>query len=115
PACCGPRLCSPGRARWGRWGTGALREESAAWRPVPQATAAHGPAVIESWTVGYPRSGPPAGVVAGRLADGGGRFLARAADGDTALLGLLSSADPAGQQILARSADGVNYVTLARG
>jgi len=102
-------------APWRPAESAALQEQVAAWPPVPQAAAADGPAVIESWTVRYGRSGPPAGVVAGRLADGGERFLARAADGDTALLELLSSGDPAGKRILARNSDGINVVTLARG
>jgi acetyl-CoA C-acetyltransferase len=94
----------------------ALQQQVASWPPVPQATAADGPAVIESWTVRYPKSGPPAGVVAARLDGGhGARFLARAADGDTALLELLSSGDPAGQRVMARPENGINYVTLARG
>ena len=45
-------------APWRPSENAALQEQVAAWPPVPQATAADGPAVIESWTVAYPRSGP---------------------------------------------------------
>ena len=73
----------------------------------------HGPAVIESWTVAYPRSGPPAGVVAGRLDGSSARFLARADPADQDLAALLTEGDPAGHRVTAHSADGVNHVTLA--
>jgi acetyl-CoA C-acetyltransferase len=102
-------------APWRRAESAALQEQVAAWPPVPQAATADGPAVIESWTVRYPRSGPPAGVVAGRLADGNARFLARADPADPDLAALLTEGQPAGHRVTARSADGVNHVTLARG
>jgi acetyl-CoA C-acetyltransferase len=108
-------VCSTAPAPWRPSASRELQQQVAAWPPVPQATAADGPAVIESWTVRYPRPGPPAGVVAGRLDGSGARFLARADDADSALLELLSSGDPAGQRILARTADGINQATLARG
>ena len=108
-------VCSTAPAPWRPTESAVLQEQVAAWPPVPQAAAADGPAVIESWTVRYPRSGPPAGVVAGRLTgSGNARFLARADPADEDLAALLTSGDPAGHRITARSADGVNHVTLAR-
>jgi acetyl-CoA C-acetyltransferase len=101
-------------APWRPSESAALQEQVAAWQAVPKAGAADGPAVIESWTVRYSRNGPPAGVVAGRLQDGSNaRFLARADPADTDLAALLSEGDPAGRRVTARSADGVNHVTLA--
>jgi acetyl-CoA C-acetyltransferase len=107
-------VCSTAPAPWRPPENAALQEQVAAWPPVPQATAAHGAAVIESWTVAYPRSGPPAGVVAGRLDGSSARFLARADPADQDLAALLTEGDPAGHRVTARSADGVNHVTLAR-
>ena len=52
--------------------------------------------------------------VAGRLADGNARFLARADPADQDLAALLTEGDPAGHRVTAHSADGVNHVTLAR-
>jgi len=78
---------------------------------APQAPHADGWATVESYTVVHARDGARAGFVVGRLDAGGGRFAARARDGDEDMLALLGSEQPVGQRVFVRSSGLVNQVT----
>ncbi|WP_433598209.1 acetyl-CoA acetyltransferase [Nocardia sp. CA-135953] len=86
-----------------------LQEELNAVPSVETAVQADGPARIETYTVKYERSGPT-GIVVGRL-DDGRRFLATVAPQDTDLLALLTTGDPVGHPVFARSDGRGNVVT----
>lgn len=73
---------------------------------------ADGWATIETFTAVYGRSGPPTGVVVGRLESDGTRFVARTERGDDELLDLLTTGDPVGTRVYARSFGYGNRVTL---
>jgi acetyl-CoA C-acetyltransferase len=89
----------------------ALQAEVDAWAAPAQADRADGWATIETYTVTHGRTGSRTGVVVGRLEDDGRRFLARADDGDDDVLGLLSTGEPIGQRVFARSTERGNRVT----
>ena len=93
----------------------ALQAEVDAWPAPAQAGRADGWATIETYTVTHGRAGNRTGVVVGRLADDGRRFLARTDDGDDDgdddVLGLLSTGEPIGQRVFVRSTEGGNRVT----
>ncbi|WP_250030076.1 acetyl-CoA acetyltransferase [Paractinoplanes maris] len=75
--------------------------------PAPgEATAADGPAVIETWTVKHGRDGSREGIVLGRLEDDGRRFVARA----DAVLDLLSEGEPIGARVTVKSTEDGNVV-----
>ncbi|MCP2252576.1 acetyl-CoA C-acetyltransferase [Prauserella aidingensis] len=73
---------------------------------------ADGWATIETFTAVYGRSGAPQGVVVGRLESDGTRFVARTERGDDELLDLLTTGDPVGTRVYARSFGYGNRVTL---
>lgn len=80
-------------------------------RPAPaRAARADGPATIEASTVVHDRAGERTGVVIGRLHDDGRRFVALAAG--TELVELLSTGEPVGAGVVARSTRDVNRVEL---
>lgn len=74
-----------------------------AWPAPATAEHANGWARIETWTVSYGRDGAGTGIVVGRLEDDDRRFLAQVVPGDEELLKLLTTGDPAGTRVLARS------------
>ncbi|MCP2179763.1 acetyl-CoA acetyltransferase [Prauserella alba] len=73
---------------------------------------ADGWATIETFTAVHGRSGPPRGVVVGRLEADGTRFVAGTERGDDELLDLLTTGDPVGTRVYARSFGYGNRVTL---
>ncbi|MGY1753415.1 acetyl-CoA acetyltransferase [Blastococcus sp. SYSU D01042] len=87
-----------------------LQAQVDAWPAPPQAERADGAATIETFTVKHGRAGERTGIVVGRLADDGRRFLARTDDGDDELLDLLSAGDPIGQSVRVRATDRGNRV-----
>jgi acetyl-CoA C-acetyltransferase len=89
----------------------ALQAEVDAWPAPAQAGRADGWATIETYTVTHGRAGDRTGVVVGRLEADGRRFLGRTDDGDDEVLGLLSTGEPIGQRVFARSTEGGNRVT----
>ncbi|MBJ7450810.1 MAG: acetyl-CoA acetyltransferase [Blastococcus sp.] len=89
----------------------ALQAEVDGWPAPAQAARADGWATIETYTVTHGRTGSRTGVVVGRLEADGRRFLARTDDGDDDVLGLLSTGEPIGQRVFARSTEGGNRVT----
>ncbi|GAA1912746.1 hypothetical protein GCM10009837_41750 [Streptomyces durmitorensis] len=89
----------------------ALQAEVDALPAVEEARLADGWATVETWTVKYGRDGARTGIVIGRLEADGRRFVARAADGDKALLDLLSTGEPSGTRVYARSFGTGNRVT----
>jgi len=78
-----------------------------------QAQHADGWATIETYTVTYGRDGTRAGIVVGRLDGDGRRFVARADDRDTGVLGLLTAGEPIGERVYARSFGFGNRVTTS--
>ena len=83
------------------------------WAVPEQARYADGPATIETYTVKRARDGARTGIVVGRLAADGRRFVAKGDDPD--LLDLLTAApEPVGQPVYVRSFGQGNRVTTAR-
>ncbi len=89
----------------------ALQAEIDSWPAVPQALEADGWGTVETYTVKHGRGGARTGVVIGRLEGDGRRFLALA-EGDDAL-DLLSTGEPIGARIYARSFGVGNRVTVS--
>ncbi len=79
-----------------------LQAQIDSWPAVEQAREADGWATIETYTVKHRRDGSSAGIVIGRLATDGRRFVARTAD-DAELAALLHSAEPIGTRVYVRS------------
>ncbi|GAA1224137.1 hypothetical protein GCM10009676_02000 [Prauserella halophila] len=73
---------------------------------------ADGWATIETFTAVHGRSGSPTGVVVGRLEADGTRFVAGTERGDDELLDLLTTGDPVGTRVYARSFGYGNRVAL---
>jgi acetyl-CoA C-acetyltransferase len=97
-------------APWAADRSAELQAEIAGWAAPEQARQADGPAAIETYTVTHHRDGTRTGIVIGRLAADGRRFVAKG--DDPALLDLLTSApQPAGEQVHARSSASGNRVT----
>ncbi|MEW9551894.1 acetyl-CoA acetyltransferase [Nonomuraea sp. NPDC050783] len=88
----------------------ALQAEIDSWPAVPHTVRADGRATIETCTVKHGRGGRRTGIVIGRLEADGRRFLATADDDRT--LDLLSTGEPFGQRVHARSADSGNRVAV---
>jgi acetyl-CoA C-acetyltransferase len=108
--------------------TGVYSTAPAPWRPdrspaiqaeldaapaPPQADHADGWATVETFTVRHGRDDRRTGIVVGRLETTGERFIAMAHDGDGAVLELLSSEQPIGQRVYARSFGFGNRVTTS--
>jgi acetyl-CoA C-acetyltransferase len=91
-----------------------LQAEIDAWAAPAQARYADGPATIETYTVTHRRGGARTGTVIGRLDADGRRFMARGDDRDPDLLDLLSSGEPVGAPVWARSFGFGNRVTTTR-
>jgi acetyl-CoA C-acetyltransferase len=91
-----------------------LQAEIDAWAAPAQARHADGPATIETYTVTHSRGGARTGIVIGRLDADGRRFMARGDDRDPDLLDLLTSAEPVGARVWARSFGFGNRVTTTR-
>ncbi|MFP5071643.1 acetyl-CoA acetyltransferase [Pseudonocardia nantongensis] len=98
-----------------------LQAELDAVSAPPRTEHADGPATIETWTVVHGRDGARTGIVVGRLDPGscrtdaaGSRFLARTVDGDETTLDLLSTGQPAGTGMYARSFGAGNRVATTR-
>jgi acetyl-CoA C-acetyltransferase len=98
-------------AAWCPDASGALQAGIDGWAAPPGARRADGWATIETYTVKHGRDGARTGIVIGRLEDGGRRFVARADDRDTGILGLLATGEPIGERVYARSFDFGNRVT----
>jgi len=92
--------------------SGPLQAEIDAWAAPAQVQHADGWAAIETYTVKHGRDGTRTGIVIGRLEDGGRRFVACAGDRDSAIIGLLTVGEPAGQRVCVRSFSYGNRVTL---
>jgi acetyl-CoA C-acetyltransferase len=91
-----------------------LQAEVASW-PAPAFTEhPEGWSSIETYTVRYGRGGRRTGIVIGRLADMGERFLATALEGDDEILDLLGSPEPIGQRVYVRSLKHGNRVTTTQ-
>jgi len=100
-------------AAWRPDASTALQAEIDGWAAPVQAQHADGWATIETYTVTYGRDGTRAGIVVGRLDGDGRRFVARADDRDTGVLGLLTAGEPIGERVYARSFGSGNRVTTS--
>ena len=100
-------------AAWRPDASTALQAEIDGWAAPVQAQHADGWATIETYTVTYGRDGTRAGIVVGRLDADGRRFVARADDRDTGVLGLLTAGEPIGERVYARSFGSGNRVTTS--
>jgi acetyl-CoA C-acetyltransferase len=89
----------------------SLQAEIDSWAVVAQAQQADGWATIETYTVKHGRDGTAAGIVIGRLDADKGRFLARSHEQDSDLLDLLTTGEPVGERVYARSSGLGNRVT----
>jgi acetyl-CoA C-acetyltransferase len=98
-------------AAWCPDASGALQAEIDGWAAPAAARRADGWATIETYTVACGRDGARTGIVAGRLDSGGSRFVARADDRDTGILGLLAAGEPVGERVYVRSFGSGNRVT----
>ncbi len=96
-------------AEWAPDGSAELRAEVAARRPAPVTEQADGPAIVETYTVRYDWP-VRTGIVVGRLAADGNRFLAMTEDPD--LVGLLSDGDPLGAEISVANTEQGNRASL---
>jgi len=100
-------------AAWRPDASTALQAEIDGWAAPVQAQPADGWATIETYTVTHGRDGTRTGIVVGRLAADGRRFVARADDRDTGVLGLLTAGEPIGERVYARSFGFGNRVTTS--
>jgi acetyl-CoA C-acetyltransferase len=99
-------------AAWRANRSAELQAEIDSWPAVQVAEHPDGWATIESYTVKYGREGRRTGVVIGRLAADGRRFLAKAADED--MLDTLGTGEPIGTRIYVRSFGYGNRVTTTQ-
>ena len=99
-------------AAWRPDASRALQAEIDSWSAPAQAEHADGWATIETYTVSHRRGGARSGIVVGRLDGDGRRFVARADDRDTGVLGLLAAGEPVGERVYARSSGSGNRVTM---
>ena len=100
-------------AAWRPDASAALQAEIDGWAAPVQAQHADGWATIETYTVTHGRDGTRTGIVVGRLAADGRRFVARADDRDTGVLGLLTAGEPIGERVYARFFGFGNRVTTS--
>ena len=100
-------------ATWRPDASTALQAEIDGWAAPVQAQHADGWATIETYTVTHGRDGTRTGIVVGRLAADGRRFVARADDRDTGVLGLLTAGEPIGERVYARFFGFGNRVTTS--
>ena len=99
-------------APWNPDDSKRLQEEIDGWAAPGQAPSADGWATIETYTVKHARDGGRTGIVVGRLEADGRRFVARG--DDDALLGLLTTGEPIGGRVYAKSFGQGNRVTASR-
>ena len=98
-------------ANWGPDRGKALQGDIAALPKVPVTRTVDGPGTIETYSVRYDWP-VTTGVIIGRLAADGSRFMALSEDDD--LVALMTGGDPLGAAItVASTEDGVNRATLA--
>ncbi|MFC9057173.1 acetyl-CoA acetyltransferase [Streptomyces sp. NPDC057074] len=88
-----------------------LQAEIDGWEAPREARRADGWGTVETWTVKYGRNGTRTGVVIGRLDADDRRFVAAVRQDDTEMLDLLTTGDPVGRRVYARSFGDGNRVT----
>lgn len=98
-------------APWRPDASRALQEEIDSEPAVAQERHPGGWAAIETCTVKHGRGGRRTGIVIGRLAKDGSRFIARTDDRDADMLALLTGKEPLGQRVYVRSFGFGNRVT----
>jgi acetyl-CoA C-acetyltransferase len=90
----------------------ALQDEIDAWPTVEVAQHADGWGTVETYTLKHRRDGRT-GIVVGRLARDGRRFIATTEPGDDEMLALLSTGEPLGERVYLRSFGRGNRVTTS--
>jgi acetyl-CoA C-acetyltransferase len=119
---CSVGVYSTKPAEWRADDSAALQATIDAGPAPERVLKANGWATIETYTVKHDRDGGRTGVVVGRLchgtddadgSDSGARFLATTAKGDEEILDLLSTGEPIGQRVFARSTPRGNRVTTS--
>jgi acetyl-CoA C-acetyltransferase len=100
-------------AAWKPDRSASLQAEIDSWAAPAHARHADGWATIETYTVKHGRDGARTGIVIGRLAADGRRFVARTDDRDAGTLGLLSMGQPIGERVYVRSSGAGNRVTTS--
>ena len=103
---------TPFRGTWRRESPAVLQAELDALPKAPYAAAPSGAATVETYTVMHGRSGPDYGVVLGRLAATGERFVANLPD-DPAMLYDLQERDSLGRPGRVEQRGGRNIFTPA--
>ncbi len=98
-------------AEWTPDNSKKLQAEIDGWAAPEQARHADGWATVETYTVKHARDGKRTGIVIGRLDSDGRRFVASGEDED--LLGLLTSEEPFGGRVYAKSFGTGNRVTTS--
>ena len=91
----------------------ALQEEIDAWPTVEVAQHADGWGTVETYTVKHRRDGRTTGIVVGRLARDGRRFIATTEPGDDEMHALLTTGEPLGERVYLRSFGRGNRVTTS--
>jgi acetyl-CoA C-acetyltransferase len=97
---------------WRRDDPGRLQARLDALPKAPFTATPEGPATVETYTVVHGRRGPEMGIVFGRLAEGGARFVAVTPD-DPATLADLEARDALGRPGRVRAQAGRNLFTPA--
>lgn len=103
---------TPFEGKWERESPGVLQARLDALPMAPFTETPSGAATIETYTVMHDRSGPAQGIVLGRLASTGERFVANTPS-DAATLNDLQGRDSLGRFGQVQSRDGHNLFTLA--
>ena len=94
----------------------ALQERVDSLPKLPATLAAEGAAVVETHTLAYDRRGTPShGVVIGRLAGGGERFVASADEAAPGTLQAMHDTDPLGRRIRVRAVERGNRFVFEDG
>ena len=96
---------------WTKDGSVLRNEKIAAQPQTSVTTEAQGAATVETYTVRHRLSGPPRGIIVGRLHADDSRFLATTVDED--LMCLMTDGDPLGAELSVRPTGGVNCAVLA--
>jgi acetyl-CoA C-acetyltransferase len=99
-------------APWRPDGSAAVQREIDEGPIIDHVLRADGAAAIETFTIIYGRDGDRTGIVVGRLAGDGRRFLATNVPGDDDLLALLESEQPIGARVHVRATEAGNRVTV---
>lgn len=103
---------TPFEGKWEREAPAVLQAKLDALPTAPFTEIPEGAATVETYTVMHDKNGPAQGIVLGRLAMTGERFIANTAS-DAATLGELQACDALGRHGRVQSSDGRNLFIFA--